>query len=94
MIYIIGDMLGGFKSKSIDFLNVVIIVRNLLGVKEIIFFILIENYIIVSLLVSIVVYDYYFNMKILDYIFILVGCLLVIVVLYCVVSRFKFYLLI
>lgn len=92
LTHTIGDMLGGFKSKSTDFPNVATTVRNLLGAKETTLPILTENYTTASPSASTVVHDHHFNMKILDYILIPVGCLLAIVVLYCVVSRSKLYL--
>lgn len=87
LTHTIGDMLGGFESKSTDFPNVATTVTNLLGTKKTTLPILTENYTTASPSASTVVHNHHFNMKILDYILIPVGCLLAIVVLYCVVRQ-------
>ena len=86
-------MLGGFESNSTNFPNVATTVRNLLDAKKTTFPILTENYTTASPSASttVTMHNHHFNMKILDYILIPVGCLLAIVVLYCVVSPFKHY---
>ena len=87
-----GDMLGGFESNSTNFPNIATTVRNLPDAKKTTFPILTENYTTASPSASIIRHNHHFNMKILDYILIPVGCLLTIVVLFCVVSLFKHYL--
>ena len=86
-----GDMLGGFESNSTNFPNIATTVRNLPDAKKTTFPILTENYTTASPSASIIRHNHHFNMKILDYILIPVGCLLTIVVLFCVVSLFKHY---
>lgn len=88
-----GDMLGGFESNSTNFSNVATTVRNPLGDEKTgaTFHSMTENYTTVSPSPSIVIHNHHFNMKILDYILIPVGCLLAIVVSYCLVSPSKLY---
>lgn len=87
------NMLAGLESNSTNFSNVATTVRNyLLGDKKTTLPILTENYTTVSPSPSIVMHKHHFNMKILDYILIPVGCLLAIVVSYCMVSPSKLYL--
>jgi len=74
------DMLGGFESNSTNVSNVAPTVRNFLGDKKTPLPILTENHTNVSPSPSIVMHKRHFNMKILDYILIPVGCLLALVV--------------
>ena len=80
------NMLDGFESNSTDVSNVATTVGISLGDEEPNFTIKKENYTTVSPSPSTVRQKHHFNMKILDYILIPVGCLLALVVLYCVVS--------
>ena len=87
-----GNMLGGFEKSSTNFPTVATTVRNLLGVEKTTLPILTENYTTASPSASTVVHHHHFNIKILNYILIPVGCLLAIVVLCCVVSPSQLYL--
>jgi len=82
-----GDILGGFESNSTNSLNVTTTVRNLLGSEKKTLPFLTENYTTVSPSPSIVMHNHHFNRKILLYILIPIGCLLAIVVSYCVVRQ-------
>lgn len=84
-----GDMLGGFESNSTNSLNVPTTVRNLLGSEKKTLPFLTENYTTVSPSPSIVMHNHHFNRKMLLYILIPLGCLLAIVVSYCMVSLSK-----
>jgi len=82
------NMLAGLESNSTNFSNVATTVRNyLLADKKTTLPILTENYTTVLPSPSIVMHKHHFNMKILDYILIPVGCLLAIVVSYCMVRQ-------
>ena len=87
-----GDMLGGFESNSTNSSNVATTVRNIMGAEMSTLPVLTENYTTASPSPSTVMPKYHFNMKILDYILIPVGCVLAIVVSYCMVSSSKLYL--
>ena len=85
------DMLRGLEGNSTNLSTVATTVRNLLGAEKTTLLILTENYTTVLPSPSIVTHNHHFNMKILDYILIPAGCLMAIVVSYCVVSPCKVY---
>ena len=89
VVHTTGDMLGGFKRNSTNSLNVTTTVRNPLGSARKTLPYLTENYTTVSPSPSIVMHNHHFNRKTLLYILIPIGCLLAIVVSYCMVSLSK-----
>ena len=87
-----GGMLGGFEKNSTNFPTVATTVGNLRDTEKTTLLILTENYTTASPSASTVVHNHHFNIKILNYILIPIGCLLAIVVLCCVVSPSQLYL--
>ncbi|KAL9959419.1 hypothetical protein ACROYT_G032742 [Oculina patagonica] len=82
-----GDTLGGFESSSANMSNITTTARTSTSNRITTFHIISENYTTVSPSPSIVAHKHHFNMNILDYILIPVGCLLAIVISYCLVRH-------
>ncbi|KAL9959415.1 hypothetical protein ACROYT_G032738 [Oculina patagonica] len=81
------DTLDGFESSSANMSNITTTARTSTSNRITTFHIISENYTTVSPSPSIATHKHHFNMNILDYILIPVGCLLAIVISYCLVRH-------